>query len=304
MRTGTEDSNHTNGSDMRRKRSEVIGIIGAGVVGGSLHSYLESQGRNARVYDPPKGHTSIEALVDASTVFVCVPTPYTPGAGYDDSYLLNAVERIAGSKLVIIKSTVLPGTTESLQGRFPRHRFMFNPEFLREASAYQDFVRPDRQIVGCTAASRDDAEFVMDLLPRAPFERICSASEAEMAKYAANSFLAVKVIYANEVFDLCERMGIEYLQVREMVAADARIGGSHMDVFDAGYRGYGGKCLPKDSKALLDLARSFGVEMEVLGAADRANAALQPAVRTQAPPARRRVEVSEARETVVEERAA
>ncbi len=260
---------------MRRSENEIIGIMGAGVVGGSLIAFLREQGRDVAVYDPPKGHSSIEALDAAGTIFVCVPTPYTAGVGFDDSFLLDAVSRIRGEKCVVVKSTVLPGTTELLQERFPRHRFMFNPEFLREVSAYEDFVRPDRQIVGCTAASRDDAQRVMDLMPRAPFECICSASEAEMAKYVANSFLAVKVSYANEVFDLCARLGIEYAQVRDMVAADARIGSSHMDVHDAGYRGYAGKCLPKDSKSLLDLARSFGIEMRVLGAADRVNAALQ-----------------------------
>jgi UDPglucose 6-dehydrogenase len=249
--------------------------MGAGVVGGSLRAYLESQGRDVRVYDPPKGHASIDAIAAADVVFVCVPTPYTAGVGFDDSFLLDAVSRIPGEMLVVIKSTVLPGTTELLQERFPQHRFMFNPEFLREVSAYDDFVRPDRQIVGCTARSRAEAQVVMELLPRAPFERVCSASEAEMAKYVANSFLAVKVSYANEIFDLCERMRIDYGQVRDMVGADARIGTSHMDVHDAGYRGYAGKCLPKDSKSLLDLAESFGVGMRVLAAADRVNFALQ-----------------------------
>ena len=285
---------------MRRNQRDSIGIIGAGVVGGSLLAYLQEQGRDVRVYDPPKGYDSIEALIDANIVFVCVPTPYTNGVGFDDSFLLDAVGRIAGERAVVIKSTVLPGTTELLQERFPQHRFMFNPEFLREVSAYDDFVRPDRQIVGCTAASRGDAQRVMDLLPRAPFERICTASEAEMAKYVANSFLAVKVSYANEVFDLCSRLGIEYAQVRDMVAADARIGVSHMDVHDAGYRGYAGKCLPKDSKSLLDLARSFGIEMRVLGAADRVNAALQAPVAAPAVVRLRR----DAQDPELEERAA
>jgi UDPglucose 6-dehydrogenase len=206
--------------------------------------------------------------------------------------LLDAMTKIRGSKLVVIKSTVLPGTTELLQERYPQHRFMFNPEFLRELSAYEDFIAPDRQIVGCTDASRSEAQSLMDLLPRAPFERICSASEAEMTKYVANSFLAVKVSYANEVFDLCARMGIAYGQVRDMVAADARIGASHMDVFDAGYRGYGGKCLPKDSKSLLDLARSLNVRMDVLSAADAVNAGLQP-TSVRPSPVRIRADVAE-----------
>jgi UDPglucose 6-dehydrogenase len=260
---------------MPLRSNETIGIIGAGIVGGSLYKYLQEGWHDVQVYDPPKGYPSMEALDAADVIFVCVPTPYTAGRGFDDSFLNEAVAGIRGSKTVIIKSTVLPGTTQLLQDRYPEHRMMFNPEFLREATAYDDFVQPDRQIVGCTIASAGEAERVLELLPRAPFELVCSASEAEMAKYVANSFLAVKVIYANEIFDLCKRLGIDYAPVRDIVANDARIGGSHLDVFDAGYRGYGGKCLPKDSKSLLDLARSVGIELEVLRATDRANTVLR-----------------------------
>src|SRR5581483_11960567 len=162
-----------------------------------------------------------------------------------------------------------------LQERHPQHRFLFNPEFLREATAHEDFLRPDRQIVGHTDRSAALADTVMALLPRAPFERTCPASEAEMAKYMANCFLALKVIYANEIADLCERLQIDYDGVRAIAGADARIGPSHLDVFDGGYRGYGGKCLPKDSKSLLDLARAAGVELQLLRAADRVNARLR-----------------------------
>jgi UDPglucose 6-dehydrogenase len=259
---------------MQRRRVPNIAVIGAGVVGGSVVRYFSEKSIPCGVYDPPKGETDGGVIENAEIVFVCVPTPYTPGRGFNDSYLQEALRMIAGAKTVVIKSTVLPGTTELLQERYPQHRFLFNPEFLREATAYDDFVRPDRQVVGCTSASADDAGTVMALLPRAPFERICSSGEAEMAKYVANSFLAVKVIYANEVYALCERLRIPYEEVRDIVAGDVRIGGSHMDVFASGYRGYGGKCLPKDSKALLDLARSVSVQMEVLSAADRVNGEL------------------------------
>lgn len=259
---------------MQPEQREAIGIIGAGVVGGSLLAFLRDAGADVRVYDPPQGHASMEALDGAGIVFVCVPTPYTPGRGFDDHYLSQAMASVGGSKTIVVKSTVLPGTTMLLQERFPQHRLLFNPEFLREATAFDDFVHPDRQIVGCTSVSAGEARRVMELLPRAPFELICSAGEAEMAKYVANSFLAVKVTYANEMFDLCKRLGIDYEPVRAIVAHDARIGGSHLDVFDNGYRGYGGKCLPKDSKSLIDLARSVGIDLSVLRAADHANALL------------------------------
>src|SRR3990172_4241356 len=266
-----------NGAGGRRRETGPIGIMGDGIVGGALRAYLEGRGHDVRLYDPPKGHDSIDALDGADLVFVCVPTPYTAGYGFDDRHLLAAVSGLPGRRAIVIKSTVLPGTTQVLQERMPQHRFLFSPEFLREATAAEDFNSPDRQIVGHTEASAGDPEHVMQILPRAPFELVCSAGEAEMAKYAANAFLAVKVSYANEIFDLCERLGLEYEHVRDVVAADGRIGGSHMDVLDSGYRGYGGKCLPKDSKALLDLARSLGIDLQVLRAADHVNALLRGA---------------------------
>ena len=275
---------------MRRKEAP-LGVIGAGVVGGALLAHLRGTGRDVRVFDPPKGHADPAVMDGTETVFVCVPTPYTPGRGFDDTHLLRAVSSIAGAKAVVIKSTVLPGTTKDLQERYPQHRFLFNPEFLREATALEDFVHPDRQIVGHTRRSAGDAQSVLELLPRAPFELICPAEDAEMAKYVANSFLAVKVSYANEIFDLCERLGAGYGRVRDIVAADLRIGPSHTDVFDGGYRGYGGKCLPKDSKSLLDLARAAGIELRVLAAADAVNASLRRTDERAAAPRRARVVV-------------
>lgn len=264
---------------MRYAGEKTIAIIGAGVVGGALATYLRGRGHDVRVFDPPQGYDDARVLEAAETAFICVPTPYTPGRGFDDRYVIEALDRVPGSKTVVLKSTVLPGMTDRLQARHPQHRIMFNPEFLREATAYADLVRPDRQIIGTTPASAAAAADVMAMLPRAPFERICPARDAEMAKYVANSFLAVKVSYANEVFDLCQRLGVSYDGVRDIVAADARIGGSHLDVFDGGYRGYGGKCLPKDSRSLLELAVSAGVQMDVLRAADRTNMRLRAPAR-------------------------
>lgn len=282
-----------------------IGIVGDGVVGGALRAWFESQHRNVQSYDPPKGRVDRSAIDRADVVFVCVPTPYSPRRGFDDSFLLEAARGIGGSKLVVVKSTVLPGTTDLLQERFPQHAWAFCPEFLREVSAVEDMARPDRQIIGCTDASRAHAELLLALLPPAPFVSVCSAPEAEMAKYVANSFLAVKVSFANEVHDLCARLGVEYAQVRDIVAADVRIGASHMDVLDGGYRGYGGKCLPKDSKSLLDLAESLGAPMQVLGAADAVNAILTGAIEPPVPVRREHLAVvATDGEHAVEERAA
>jgi UDPglucose 6-dehydrogenase len=252
-----------------------IAVVGAGVVGGALRAWFASAGIEAAAYDPPKGLSDASVLDVADIVFVCVPTPYLSGEGVDLSYVVSALEAIPGERLVVLKSTVLPGTTEALQQRFPQHRIAFNPEFLRESTAVDDMMRPDRQIVGYTPRSLPDAGMLLELLPPAPRTVVCAARDAEMAKYMANSLLALKVSFANEIHGLCEKLGVEYGVVRDIVAADTRIGPSHLDVFDGGYRGYGGACLPKDTRALLDLAERVYAPIRTLRAAHDVNQRLR-----------------------------
>ncbi len=116
---------------------------------------------------------------------------------------------------------------------------------------------------------------VLDLLPRARFETVMPARAAELVKYASNAFLAVKVIFANELFDLCGALAADYADVRAGLAADGRIGASHLDVHDGGYRGYGGKCLPKDTMALLGFAEDIGQPLRLLQAAHEVNLMLR-----------------------------
>ncbi len=270
------------------RRTRRIAVMGVGVVGGAVKRWLERQGHTVAAWDPYKGLRDRAGLEAAEIVFVCVPTPYTQ-RGYDGSAVDEAVNAIPGEKVVVIKSTVLPGTTDRLQQRLPRHRFLFNPEFLRERTAEEDFAAPDRQIVGFTERSRAHAETIMSLLPSAPYARIMPAREAELAKYMTNTFLALKVTFANQFFDLCERLGANYEIVKEAAAADPRIGPSHLDVADGGYRGYAGMCLPKDMKALIDFAAEVGVPLRLLKTADilndqlRANASAPEHVRAVAP---------------------
>lgn len=114
------------------------------------------------------------------------------------------------------------------------------------------------------------------MLPAAPYMEVMGAREAEMAKYMTNAFLALKVTFANEIFDLCTALDVEYDKVREAVTADLRIGASHFDVNDGGYRGYGGKCFPKDTKALLELGERMQAPLRLLRTADRINDSLLP----------------------------
>lgn len=255
-------------------KNGVVGVAGLGVVGTAVAKWFEGQGRRVVVYDPPKGFSEPRVLADADVVFVCVPTPYGE-RGYDPSALEAAVEAIPPGPAIVIKSTVLPGTTERLQAQHPDRVFLFNPEFLRERSARDDFLRPDRQIVGYTGRSRPYALALLASLPEAPYARVMPATEAELVKYMTNAFLALKVVFANQFYDLCERVGADYELVREGAGADPRIGPSHLDVFDGGARGYGGKCLPKDMKALIDFAATLGLPLRLLRTADALNGRLR-----------------------------
>lgn len=250
-----------------------IAIMGTGMVGGALDRYLKTQNIDALLYDPPKGKKDINALNKADIIFICVPTPYyLDGSGFDDSYLNEAIQTIkTPGKTLVLKSTIIPGTTDTFQDKFPQHKFLFNPEFLTEVTADFDMQHPMRQIIGYTSQSRQDAEMVIGLLPRAPFEKIIPAKTAELIKYFGNAFYALKVTYANQMYDLCEKLGIDYEHVKECAQAEPMIGKTHLEIFHKGYRGYGGKCLPKDTRAIIQLAEKMGMNMALLKQAEEYN---------------------------------
>lgn len=242
-----------------------IGIIALGMVGGSVARYFESKGLAPILYDPPRGLDSKEEINQADIVFICVPTPYDEAkGGFDLSYVRQSLSLLSGEKIVVIKSTVLPGSTDLLQAEFPQHKILFNPEFLTEATADQDMKFPDRQIVGYTEKSFNVAKDIMLLLPLAPFERIIPAKAAELVKYFNNTWFATKVIFANQFHDVCEKFNADYNLVAECAAADKRVGPSHLQIFHKGYRGYGGKCLPKDTRAFIQLGDKVGAEQRLL----------------------------------------
>lgn len=242
-----------------------IGIMGVGMVGGATARYFESKGIKPILYDPPRGLDSKEEINKAEIIFVCVPTPYDEAkGGFDLSYVRQALSIINGEKIIVLKSTILPGSTEVIQTEFPNHKILFNPEFLTESTADQDMCYPDRQIVGYTEKSFNVAKDVMLILPLAPFERIVPAKVAELVKYFNNTWFSTKVIFANQVYDVCEKLNADYDLIAECASADKRVGPSHLQVFHKGYRGYGGKCLPKDTRAFIQLGNRLGVDLKLL----------------------------------------
>jgi nucleotide sugar dehydrogenase len=260
-----------------------IGIIGIGLVGTPLKRYFEEikgyrQGKNLFLYDidPKKGF--FDDVNKAHAVFVCVPTPRNSDGSANTTIVESALKSISGPRIVIIKSTVPPGTTVTFQKKHPKLKLLFNPEFLTESRAWEDMINPDRQVIGHTAQSKEYASKVLNLLPTAffsspgtlgtyTFVRL-NAVEAELGKYAGNTFGAFKVTFANVIKDFCDalekglaekqvRTPVYYENVRAMLAHDRRIGDAWLNVAYHDYRGYGGYCFTKDTDALI----SSGEEM-------------------------------------------
>lgn len=207
------------------------------------------------------------AVPDAEVVFLCVPTPMGAGGAADlaavESVVAEVSELLRPACVVVNKSTVPVGTaarTAELLGRADV-AVVSNPEFLREGSAVADFLSPDRIVVGCDA--QDAAERVAALYARLGAPTVLTdAASAEMVKYAANCFLAMKLSYVNAVAELCERLGADVLDVTEGIGYDRRIG----QAFLSPGPGWGGSCLPKDTHALLQVAAAVDFDFGLLRA--------------------------------------
>jgi UDPglucose 6-dehydrogenase len=219
-----------------------------------------------------------EGIAHAQLVFIAVGTPQRDDGSADLSYV-DAVtddlaKAISGHKVVVIKSTVPPGTNRRVSERLAkgcRHavEVASNPEFLREGSAIEDCLKPDRVVAG--VRSPEVAELFHELyLPFVEQNRpllIMSPESAEMAKYAANAILATKISYINEVANLCERVGADVGDVQLGIGHDTRIGFRFM----APGVGYGGSCFPKDTRALISLSKQHGLPAPLIEAVDRVN---------------------------------
>lgn len=220
------------------------------------------------------------AVADAPLVFLAVGTPSGSSGGADLSNFWQVAESLSrhatGQKIVVIKSTVPVGTNRALTDFFlskgkSELEVATNPEFLKEGAAVDDFMKPDRVVVGVRRA--DVAESLRELY--APFLRterpflVMTPESAEMTKYAANAMLATKISFINEMANLCERVGADINEVRRGIGHDARIG---FQFLFPGV-GYGGSCFPKDIQAVIHLGQSLQVPVNLMEAVDRVNRA-------------------------------
>jgi UDPglucose 6-dehydrogenase len=213
------------------------------------------------------------AVLRSQVVFLCLPTPPDEDGSADLKYILAVADQIgeilernpgAGYKVIVDKSTVPVGTSEKVDAAIRKHldsKFDFdvvsNPEFLREGYAVEDFLRPERVLIGSYEP----------FIPAGSSVIVMDEKSAEVTKYAANSFLAMKISYMNDLANFCDAVGADVERVREGVGADSRIGRKYL--FPG--LGYGGSCLPKDVKALLRTAQNAGAPLTILQSVEEIN---------------------------------
>ncbi len=229
-----------------------IGFIGQGWIGKHYADEFE-----ARLYSTvryglePEYVGNKDKIKDCEIVFIAVPTPTTVD-GFDDSIVTEALTCIGLGTIAVIKSTLLPGTTEKLQNLFPDIFVIHSPEFLVEKTAAYDAAKPKRNLIGIpkdTEEFRKKAESILKILPEAPYNKIMHSRDAEMVKYAGNCFLYTKVIFMNLLYDVVKAKGCDFDSIREALINDPRIGESHTQPAHAQGRGAGGHCFIKDFEA-------------------------------------------------------
>jgi nucleotide sugar dehydrogenase len=239
------------------KNKLKIGFIGQGFVGKSLADNFEERGFSVMRYSLSVGVENKEKIKECDVVFIAVPTPTTP-EGFDASILKKEISLVGEGKSVVIKSTILPGTTDEIQKMYPKIFVFHSPEFLVAATAKKDTDEPERNLVGLvndTPEVRKKAEEILAVLPKAPYEKVLLARETELVKYVGNDFLYVKVVFMNIMYDLALKLGVDWQKVAEAVGEDSRIGKSHLQPVHTSERstgrGAGGHCFPKDLEATI-----------------------------------------------------
>lgn len=236
-----------------------IGFIGQGFIGKNYADDFENRGFSVVRYAlEDKYITNKNSIKECDVVFIAVPTPTTPN-GFDDNIIRKVVKLVGDKKIAIIKSTILPGTTESIQKENPDIFVFHSPEFLSEATAAHDAANPPQNIVGIPVDNKEcrkKAQDIVEILPQTPHNLICIAREAELFKYTHNCLGYSKVIFMNILYDMCGSLGARWDVIKEAIIADPMIANYHIDPVHKSGRGAGGNCFIKDMASFSKLYES------------------------------------------------
>ena len=253
-----------------------IGFVGVGFVGNAIAT-LYNGSFELRLRDPAKGHNATwDDLKECEGIFVCVPSPSLPDGSCDSSILEDVLKNLKNYKGVIIsKVTATPDVYERLQKEY--HNLVYIPEFLTAANAVEDYRRENWAVIGgCVLAYQREAERIIKYTKKDVSVTYSSIGEAALYKYIVNSFLATKVVFMNEMYDLAEKNGYDWDFIKGVLLFDNRIGPSHTKVPGPdGQYGFGGMCFPKDTSAILKYAENIGCDLNVLSNAVKKNTLLR-----------------------------
>lgn len=251
-----------------------MGIVGHGFVGKAVEYAFYHPMVEHFIVDPKEG-THIDQLIDwkPQVVFICAPTPQNPESGFVDASIVeDSVLKLMyhTNALVVVKSTVTPDIIDRLYNSIePRDfdRLIYNPEFLTEKSACEDFVNAEHHVFGGTNPACDELQQIYDIFSNCKSDKYyrMSGCEASFVKYATNAFLATKLTFFNQLKDLVDSFDCSYNMITRAMGADDRIGIKHTRVPGPDKkRGFGGACLPKDTTALLKFSESRGKKFDLL----------------------------------------
>lgn len=237
----------------------LIGFIGQGWIGKNYADDFEKRGYKVIRYSLEKPYRANKrAISGCDMVFIAVPTPTTLRR-FDDRHIRSALSLVGKGKIAVIKSTLIMGSTQSLQTDYPHCLVLHSPEFLSERTAVYDAAHPDRNIVGASLKTRRHvaaAEKVLSILPIAPYNLVCSAEEAEFIKYSHNANGYVQVVFFNILYDICKARHMDWNRLRAAFAANPFMSHRYLDPYDKKGRGAGGNCFIKDFEAFIEFFRA------------------------------------------------
>ena len=256
-----------------------IGIIGLGVVGSANAVGFKQLGHEVCFHDTSL-YTDINDVLTADIVFVCVPSPENSDGSCDTSIVQSVIEQLDKKRyagIVAIRSTVEPGFTQSMIDLYPELTVCFVPEFLRERCAVDDFIN-NHQLLA--VGTNDNWVYTKVVAAHGKFpkkSRQLKPAEAEILKYYSNVFAALKVTFANIMFELSETMGCNYSLIKQSFIDTGKADSSYLDA-NHNLRGFGGVCLPKDTHALAELLDRLGYKFELIHAISNDNSRYQTTV--------------------------
>ena len=255
-----------------------VGVIGNGFVGEAI-TFAFSSVSDVLVYDidPLRTKDKLTEVHCCDFVFICVPTPMFKDGTQDSSYVEKVFEKATEKPIYILKSTVLPGTTDSLLEKFKNLKIIFSPEFLTERSAKLDMLTQSRIILGGEISLTESVKKLFIKMFKSKNIIQTDSKTAELIKYMNNTFFATKVSIMNEFKLICDKIGANWKDALGGFISDGRIGDSHLNVpGHDGMLGYGGTCFPKDVNALLSFAKMHDIKLHTIQGGWKTNLNVRP----------------------------